>query len=262
MSTKELQFPLTIEKQLENYSKKEGHTDRHETLWHAWYQNKRWISQLLQITINSFPTYSKHDETHALSVLNNIEMILGQDRIAQLSATDCFVLLHTVYLHDIGMCITHTDRKDIIENDAFIDMIDQLEIEGDESIKKSIKVLKCTNFDLENSKQEDYSEYMKEIYKAKLEVYYAIVELIADFRRKEHGNKSAERLYKWTLEPDKLKTGFSMAGVPLRIFLAIARSAQMHTFNNFEEIKKLPRKDGGYASDYYHPRRENSLWKN
>ena len=68
----ESDIPLTIERHLENYSKKEGHTDRHETMWHAWYQNKRWIGQLLQITLHSFPTYSKHDETHALSVLNNI----------------------------------------------------------------------------------------------------------------------------------------------------------------------------------------------
>lgn len=254
MNAEELKIPLTIEKHLENYSKMDGHTDRHETLWHAWYQNKRWISQLLQITISSFPTYSKHDESHALSVLNNIEMILGQDRIRQLSATDCFVLLHTVYLHDIGMCITQQDRREIIENDLFIDMIEQLEVDGDELIKKSIKKLKCTNYDVENNKCENHNQYLKELYKAKLDVYYAIIELIANYRRTEHGNKSAERLYEWTMEPDKLRTGFSMAGVPLRIFLAIARSAQMHTCNNFDEIKKLPRKDGGYASDYYHPR--------
>lgn len=250
----ELRIPLTIEKQLENYSKQEGHTDRHETLWHAWYQNKRWISQLLQITLNSFPTYSRHDETHALSVLNNIEMILGQDRIAQLSATDCFVLLHTVYIHDIGMCITQQDRKQIIENEAFIDMIDQLEANGDEVVKKSIKVLKCTDYETQTGDSEDRISRLKQLYRAKLDVYYAIIELMANYRRGEHGDKSAERLYDWTMQPDKLGTGFSMAGVPLRIFLAIARSAQMHTCSNFDEIKKLPKKDGGYASDYYHPR--------
>lgn len=250
----ELKIPLTIEKQLENYSKREGHTDRHETLWHAWYQNKRWIGQLLQITLNSFPTYSRHDETHALSVLNNIEMILGQERIAQLSATECFVLLHTVYIHDIGMCITQRDRKEIIENEAFIDMIEQLEANGEESVKKAIKVLKCTNYVSKDGSNEERIAQLKHLYRAKLDVYYAIIELMANYRRMEHGEKSAERLYEWTMEPAKLGTGFSMAGVPLRIFLAIARSAQMHTCNNFEEINKLPRKDGGYASDYYHPR--------
>ena len=248
----ESDIPLTIERHLENYSKKEGHTDRHETMWHAWYQNKRWIGQLLQITLHSFPTYSKHDETHALSVLNNIEMILGQERIAELSATDCFVLLHTVYIHDIGMCITQQDRKDIVENENFIDMIDELQREGDDTTQNAIEVLKCTDYQCDNS--ETYTEQMRKLYRAKLDVYYAIIQLMASYRRGEHGDKAAERVYEWTKKPEKLKTGFSMAGVPLKIFLAIAGCAQIHTEGSFDEIKKLPGKDGGYASDYYHPR--------
>lgn len=247
-----LDIPLTIEKQLENYSRKEGHTERHETMWHAWYQNKRWFEQLLQITLHSFPTYSRHDETHALAVLNNIEMILGQERIAELSATDCFVLLHTVYIHDIGMCITQQDRKDIINNEKFIKMIDELQKEGDDTTKKAIEVLKRTEYSCDS--KEDYITEMKRIYRAKLEVYYAIIQLIADYRRKEHGEKSAEKLYEWVLRPEKLGIGFSMSGVPLRIFLAIARCAQLHTSSDFNKITELPRKDGGYASDYYHPR--------
>lgn len=249
---KELRLPLTIEKQLENYSRKEGHSDRHEVLWHAWYQNKKWISQLLQITLSSFPTYSRHDESHALSVLNNIEMILGQERIEELSATDCFVLLHTVYIHDIGMCIMRKDRKEIIENDAFVELLDELEENGDENVKRAVEILKRTDYKATDAL--DYQSSMKELYRAKLDVYYAMVELLADYRRSEHGVKSAERLYQWTMEPEKLGIGFSMAGVPLRIFLAIARCAQMHTSNLFDDIKKLPRKDGGYASDYFHPR--------
>lgn len=249
-----LKMPLTIEQQLENYCKSVGHTDRHETLWHAWHQNKRWISQLLEVTLSSFPTYSKHDESHALSVLNNIEMILGQARIAQLSASDCFVLLHTVYIHDIGMCITQKDRKEIIENETFIEMIEELENSGDESVKKAIKILKRTKYEPSSAAMEYSFDELRQLYRAKLDVYYAIIELISSYRRSEHGKKSAERLNDWVLESDKFATGFSMAGIPLRIFLTIAKSAQMHTSDDFEEIMKLPRKDGGYASDYYHPR--------
>lgn len=245
-------IPLTIESHLESFTKAEGHTDRHETLWHAWYQNKRWICQLLQTTLFSFPTYSRHDESHALSVLNNIEMILGQDRIGQLSASDCFVLLHAVYLHDIGMCILQADRKEIIQNEEFIDFMDILEKDGDENLRRAIKVLKQTDYSLSDG--EEHISQMRQLYQAKLDVYYAIIEMLANFRRSEHGNKSAERLYEWTLEPEKLKMGFSMSGVPLRIFLAVARCAQMHTNNDFSDILKLPRRDGGYASDYYHPR--------
>lgn len=248
----EMNIPLTIEKQLENYAKKEGHMERHETMWHAWCQNKRWLEQLLQITLHSFPTYSRHDVTHALAVLNNIEMILGQERIAELSATDCFVLLHTVFIHDIGMCITQQDRKDIIENEEFINMVDELQTSGDDTTRRAIEILKQTDYD--NVSKEDYIDRMKQLYRAKLEVYYAIIQLMSDYRRSEHGKKSAERLYKWTMDSDKLGSGFSMAGVPLRIFLSIARCAQMHTYETFDDIKQLPGEDGGYASDHYHPR--------
>lgn len=252
MDNLEINIPLTIEKQLENYLKREGHTDRHENMWYAWCQNKRWLSQLLQVTLHSFLTYSRHDETHALAVLNNIEMVLGQERIAELSATDCFVLLHTVYIHDIGMCITQQDRRDIINNDKFVEMIDELQLAGDEGTRKAIKALKRTDYNCNN--RAEYISKMKELFRAKLDVYYAIIQLMSDYRRSEHGKKSAEKLYEWTMEPDKLGSGFSMTGVPLRIFLAIARCAQMHTYENFNDIKKLPYEDGGYASDHYHPR--------
>lgn len=169
-------------------------------------------------------------------------MILGQERIAQLSATDCFVLLHTVYIHDIGMCITQQDRKQIIENEASMDMIDQLETDGDEAIVNAIRILKRTDYEAEKGGKEERTAFLKQLYRAKLDVYYAIIELMAHYRCSEHGEKSRDILYEWTLMPDKLGTGFSMAGMPLRIFLAIARSAQMHTCDQFEEINKLPRK--------------------
>lgn len=161
-----LNIPLTIEKQLENYSRKEGHTERHETMWHAWCQNKRWLGQMLQVTLHSFPTYSRHDETHALTVLNNIEMLLGEERIAELSATDCFVLLHTVYIHDIGMCITQRDRKEIIENERFINLIDELQKDGDDTTRHAIEVLKCTDYSYRD--EDEYITRMKQIYRAKL----------------------------------------------------------------------------------------------
>ena len=51
---------LTIERQLEQFQTKDvHHAERYEILWHSWNNNKRWLAQLLQITISSFPSYSK-----------------------------------------------------------------------------------------------------------------------------------------------------------------------------------------------------------
>ena len=72
-----MNLPLTIEGQLEAYAKEEGSTERHEILLTTWKQNKRWITQLLEGNLGLFPSFSRHDASHALTVLRNIEMILG-----------------------------------------------------------------------------------------------------------------------------------------------------------------------------------------
>lgn len=243
---------LTIEGQLEKYYQNESHTERNGVLWHAWCQNKRWLSQLLETTMSSFPTYSKHDESHANTVLHNIEMILGEERIRELSASDCFMLLHTVYIHDIGMVITHTDRENIVKNDRFLDMVNELSDDSDAVFQKAIKALQQTKYEYDD--EDSKEDQMKRLYSDKLSVYYAVLHLIANFRRPEHGELSEDRLSKWTLESEKLGAGFSMAGIPQRIFLLIAKCAGLHTDSDFENIMKLPQEDNGYVSDYLHPR--------
>lgn len=244
---------LTIERQLEQFQLKDvHHVERYEILWHSWHNNKRWLAQLLQTTMSSFPSYSKHDESHVATVLTNIEMILGEERIAELSATDCFMILHTVYIHDIGMVITHTDREQIVKNDKFLDMVERLSNENDFVFQKAVKALRQTTY--EYSEKDTKEEAMKQLYSDKLKVYYALLHLIANYRRTEHGDFSEKRLTKWTMESDKLGAGFSMAGIPQRIYIYIARCAGLHTKDRFESIMKLPQEDNGYTGDYIHPR--------
>ena len=242
---------LTIERHLEQlYLSNMYQGERHEVLWHAWCNNKRWLAQLLQTTLSSFPSYSKHDESHASTVMTNIEMVLGDKRIRELSASDCFIILHTVYIHDIGMVITHTDREEIVKNDKFLDMVEQLGQENDFVFQKAVKALRQTEYNYDSDNKE---EILKQLYTDKLKVYYALLHLIANYRRTEHSNFSEDRLTKWTLESDKLGAGFSMAGIPQRIFLHIAKCAGLHT-QPFDKIMELPQEDNGYVGDYIHPR--------
>ena len=46
---------LTIEKHLEQLFFLNTHNgERYEILWHAWCNNKRWLIELLQITLSSY----------------------------------------------------------------------------------------------------------------------------------------------------------------------------------------------------------------
>ena len=113
---KKVKSIYTIEQHLKIYADAEDAMERHKILWHAWNQNKRWLSQLLEWTLSSFATYSYHNASHAETVIHNIERILGTERIRELSATDCFMILHTAYMHDIGMSISAAERENMMQD--------------------------------------------------------------------------------------------------------------------------------------------------
>lgn len=247
----ECYIPLTIEQKLKAYSECKGHIDRHEILWHEWNHNKRWLIQVQQLILPSFPSYSRHDVSHSEAVLHNIEMLLGEDNIRTLSATDCFVLLHTVYIHDIGMCITHNEKKKILKDGKFHEYLEQLVENGNSDLSKYAQVLIDECFKSNKASEE---EKRQDILDKKLEVYYAITYLIAEFRRKEHGEISQKRLLEWIDKPDKLGVGFSTIELPNRLFYIIANCAGAHTKWAFDDVLKLKQEDTGFVLDYVHPR--------
>lgn len=249
--TKNCYVPLTIEKHLRDYSECKEHIERHEILWHEWNHNKRWLIQMQQLILPSFPSYSRHDVSHSEAVLHNIELLLGEENIRLLSATDCFVLLHTVYIHDIGMCITHEDRKKIIKDGEFHEFLERLTQNTDSDLGYYARILleECFKVcDLEDDEKREC------ILNQKLDVYYALTYLIAEYRRKEHGDVSRDRLLEWIEKPDKLGMGFSTIELPDRLFHIIGRCAAAHTKWDFNEILKLHQEDTGFAIDYVHPR--------
>ena len=245
----------TIEMQLKLYAKSDEATERHQVLWHAWNQNKRWLSQMLEWTLPSFQTYSYHNSTHADSVLHNIERLLGEERIRQLSASDCFMLLHAAYMHDVGMSISATERQEMMQDDKFIDLIEHLELEGDQDMRKAAKsVLQTVYTTYAESSTRMRSQKLKGLLDEKLNSYYGLGQLMAEYQRGMHAEKDKERMQKWMLDPDKLGNSFSVSGIPLRIFMRIADCAAIHTTSGVKPVLALPKEDSGYVLDMIHPR--------
>lgn len=250
---------LTVERQLQMYERHPDKSERSATLLHAWHQNKSWLIRLLELTLASFPSYSRHDASHAEAVLHNIERILGEDRIAELTATDCFAILHTVYIHDIGMAILAVDRKEIVKSDEFVEMIDQLAEGADKDLKGAAIQLKKNMYYEKTNEEIDYEgmEYhdeKKRLYQQKLNTYYAVVQLLMEYQRKRHGEKAASSIKDWLLDGEKLRSEFSMSGIPMRIFFRIADCASLHTDWDFGHIMELPAEENGYENDMLHPR--------
>ncbi len=250
-----LEVVYTIEYHLKRYARSEDSTERHQILWHAWNQNKHWLSRLLEWTLPSFPAYSGHDASHADTVLHNIERVLGKERIQQLSATDCFMLLHAAYMHDIGMSITASERTDMMKEGSFADLVSFLKKEGDFDMQKAAESVLMTEYtSYEGLSSRELPLKMKELFQQKLDVYYGLGQIMSEYQRRQHAGKVKERMQNWTMEADKLGNGFSVSGIPLRIYLCIAECASIHTANGIEPVLGLPQEDSGYVLDMMHPR--------
>lgn len=251
MNEKHPNITITIEEHLESYGKYGNSTERHRRLWHAWAHNKGWLEKLLQWTLNSFPGYSMHDASHAESVLHNIEMTLGEHGIRQLSASDCFLILHTVYIHDIGMCITDSKRKEIMQDKKFVRYLRNGNCDK-KFLEYAQELLNRNGMPKPDGADEE--EHDTKVLMKKLVVYHAVVHLVSEYKRRTHAKDSEDLLAKWVLDDAKLGAGFSTSGIPLRLFLQIANCAGVHNSSNLQDIMNLDKVDDGYANDYVHPR--------
>lgn len=254
-----LELPWTIEQQLKAYADAKGHTERHEILQQSWEQNRRWLAQKLEFTLVGFPNYSQHNETHCRAVIHNIECLLGEEEIRRLSPTDCFAILMTVYLHDLGMCITDADREEIIKSKEFLNWIEQLEQTSDPEYQNAVKALKRTDYSFrETDNTVENKESYRRLYEQKMDVFYALSFLISEQQRKHHAEIAAERMVQWVNNPDGMQNGLSITGIPDRIFLLIAQCAALHGISKLEDVTsllmQLPECDNGFAQDFYHPR--------
>ena len=243
---KNKRIALTIEEQLERYTQYENSTERHDALWHSWRHNKRWMSQVLEWIILSFPNDSRHDESHAISVLHNIEMLLGDTVISQLSASDCFLLLNSAYIHDIGMYITESERKNILISEEFREFLYSV---ADEDMKRYANLL-LTVCESSGTRETDYKKKMQR----NLDVYYAVLYLSAEYHRVKYAEKSKNRLKNMVNSEGMLGAGFLTSGIPERFFYTIARCAGVHNSHDFDSVMDLSHVDGGYAHDHMHPR--------
>ncbi len=92
----------SLEKHLEETVK---FNPQFEVLNSIWKLNKKNLSSALSNINQYYPHYSLHDRSHSLTIINNIELFLGEDRIKRLSPTNTWLILMASFTHDIGMVI-------------------------------------------------------------------------------------------------------------------------------------------------------------
>lgn len=80
--------------------------------------------ELLLSIRDTFPTYTKHDETHSINVIRLMGELLGS-RINDITALEGAILILSAYYHDIGMVYNEYERNSIDKESDFKKFLDQ-----------------------------------------------------------------------------------------------------------------------------------------
>ena len=232
----------TLEKHLEAICNEDSD---YNVLLAAWRLNKENLALALSTISSSFPHYSRHDATHSSKILDNIQRLLGQDRIERLGATDTFLILMAAMTHDLGMFLYYKLlEKKWDEPDEMKESLLRYAKSDDKTIAQAARLLlnfkRCTNDPAQS-------------YLWALEIKNAVTLIIAHQMRGGHEKRSAQYI-----EDDdfiaKLTHGFHFELLPSRFLTLLSKVAYLHG-TNFDEVMKILKQNAdGYKGDYIHPR--------
>lgn len=218
----------------------EACNDGSSFFWAQWLFDKALLTRSLNVINTVFPHYSLHESSHSLSIVSEIEKVLGRN-VENLSFVDTWLLLEAAYWHDIGMIIPHEEKLKIIEQVDFRNFIEEIATSGN-----------------------DHSEYAK-IYSSYLHgiTNHSILDLeksftflLSEFIRRKHPDRSKHFL----LNPDYIGIKTPDTGlINSRLFELLGDIIVCHG-RDFHSVLELPFENDGLAvGDIAHPRFVASL---
>lgn len=234
---------LTLEEHLASFV---DICDEYKQLYAAWTTGKRNLIKILSNVSLVFPHYSLHDDSHAQSILRNIERILGTERIKTLKPTEVWLLLMSAYSHDIGMLVKHKELCEVWSSSEFDEYLNDIMSNPKQSeLKDYAKYFKDENFKM---------EMLSDV---PVQLKWAVIILSADYFRKKH----ADMGYRIITDMDNygldFKIDFSFNKfIPERVIYLLGEIAKLHG-RTFDDVKKLNfcTNGIGLSDDYVYPRR-------
>lgn len=210
-----------------------------DILFAQWNYDKKIIPSTLQLVSNIFPHYSLHDESHSITIINNIVRILGKENIEKLSAIDIWLILEASYCHDIGMVVSSDKIAESLKSNEFVQFFKEILSDPKNSLYEFASL-----FEIEGSKIRHKANYFN------LESNDGIKFIIAEYFRKIHADRSKEIIRNPVSE---LSLSSPRAVIPPRIVKLLADICASHT-KSFDEVMKLPICEVGIDIEDAHPR--------
>lgn len=230
----------TLEKHLKTLS--ENDKD-YELLYSIWDLNKKNLTNGLNTISSSFPNYSVHDISHSMTIIDNIQCFLGEERIKRLGATDTFLLLMAALTHDIGMILTYKILEEEWDNKDIIKTIESYSTSDDHIISDAANLILKFKRDNKDEKSLKWA----------IEIRNAASILIAEIFREKHAKQGALDLTTNT-EFRELAEDFYSKQLPNRFIDLLANVAFLHGESFDRVTSHLYQKANGLKGDYIHPR--------
>lgn len=203
-----------------------------------WTFDQQLIGKALQNVAIHFPHYSRHDESHSVQILTNIERVLGDERIEQLSGTDVWLMLEAAYLHDIGMVVSQQQKQQDWSSEEFRNFVQRESAYNNDAGREAI----LAALDNGNIFQSDVNPAL---------LITKIGHTVAEFYRRKHPEQASTiaRTPKDSIGLDSPRNEL----IPARLFALLGDICALHG-RDHASVLELPHVASGLGRDAIHPR--------
>ena len=236
-------------------------------LWSSWIIEKENYQKWLSTIPLTFPDYTSHGTDHSKVILSRIEALLGKERIMLLSPTDAWLLLQCAYSHDIGMCVTADEKAALfmeidnhpamvldalLKDDYFRNYLLSAEI-ASYSIPfhmhdRFASYIRFLSQMIQRNDREEIAKYINQLesegYSLSKQIYRTVIK---QYFRSHHAKLAREKLIQEAQASTMNNT------LPVRLRKIVAEINYCHGAAWKEIVKRLPRQDNGFHTDYVHP---------
>lgn len=216
--------------------------EKYKNLYAVWTLDQETHARALSAIYYNFPHYSMHGENHSLSIINKIEMLLGEERIRSLSPTDTFLILESAYLHDIGMIVSQKELLEEWQKPSFERFLKNLEENSyDAYIVEAAKYL----LEMQKSK----NPFKDNDWPVKVRRY--VTAITSEYYRGKHSIRSANFIKEGA--SIGLNSNYNKL-IPNRLIVLLQKIAVSHGTNFEDSFNELEQFDNGIGTDVIHPR--------
>ena len=210
-----------------------------EILFAQWSYDKKVVPAALHAVSVLFPHYSLHDETHSITIVNNIVRVIGKENISRLSAIDIWLILEASYCHDIGMVVSSEKMAETLNSASFIAFFKELIDDKKNGLHEF-----AAQFQIIDNQIKYKTEVLN------LELNDGLKFVLAEYFRRIHAERSKEIINNPLSELSLLSPRGVIAP---RIFKILGDICSSHT-KDFTDVMSLPFCEVGVDVEDAHPR--------